>query len=327
MLTYSRNTTDSIASTEETVNFALRHGLVTEGRGADALRRIDCGGCAAQSFPDADPALAQLAADQIAFLFLFDDAYAEGSHRLDPLGYWQQMQPYLALVKGTSFGPSTPHASALRELVTRATAAAPSDWRDRYANSFEHYCHGCREEATARQGHTRLSWEAYLELRRGSIGMSPMFDLMEQVDGAFLTAEEWSSPVGLRLRHLGADLSALVNDIASLEKETQVGDVCNAVVVLQAEHACSEEQALEKVAELHNGLLAELYALEARLGALTGQALARYARSITQWVNGHYAWILSSRRYRQQAAGGPAWATLSGIRTLEPREAPAALAS
>ena len=60
----------------------------------------------------------------------------------------------------------------------------------------------------------------------------------------------------------------------------------------------SRTLALEAVTTLHNQLLAELQALEKRLGtSRPGSAVALYARSIRQWVHGHYGWILSSRRY------------------------------
>ncbi len=48
----------------------------------------------------------------------------------------------------------------------------------------------------------------------------------------------------------------------------------------------------------HNQLLEELQGLEKQLGhTRPGSAMALYARSIRQWVHGHYGWILSSRRY------------------------------
>ncbi len=264
------------------------------------FERIGCGTCAAACFPDASQAVVQLAADQISFLFLFDDLYPEGTFRLDPNGLRAALRPYADLVSGRpgAVMPATAYARALNDLVQRAVASAPAFWRARYAKSFEAYCEGCVLEAEARLEGVAPSLQAYLEVRRGSIGMSPMFDLMELTHGVFLTDEEFETPVVTRLRELGADLSALVNDLSSLEKEEAVGDVCNAVIVLQASLGCGRNEALDAVATLHNTLLAELETLEKQLGNTRhGSAMALYARSIRQWVHGHYGWILSSRRY------------------------------
>lgn len=265
-----------------------------------SFERIGCGTCAAACFPDASKAVVQLAADQISFLFLFDDLYPEGTFRHDPSGLRAALRPYADIVADTmgAVVPGTAYARALNDLAQRASASAPAFWRTRYAKSFEAYCEGCVLEAEARLEGVAPSLQAYLALRRGSIGMSPMFDLMELTHGVFLTDEEFATPVVTRLRELGADLSALVNDLSSLEKEEAVGDVCNAVIVLQASLECGRDEALDAVASLHNQLLAELESLEKHLGnTRPGSAMALYARSIRQWVHGHYGWILSSRRY------------------------------
>lgn len=263
------------------------------------FERIGCGTCAAACFPDAPEDVIQLAADQISFLFLFDDLYPEGLYRHDPDALRLALQPFIDLVAGKGDkGHSTAYAKALADLVSRAAQKAPSFWRRRYAASFQEYCDGCVLEARYRLQNQTPTLNAYLELRRGSIGMSPMFDVMELTHGVFLSEAQFASSAATKLRQLGADLSTLVNDLSSLEKEEAVGDVCNVVIVMQAQRACSRDEALDAVATLHNALLDELHRLERTLtNDAPGSALALYARSIRQWVHGHYGWILSSRRY------------------------------
>lgn len=247
MLTYPQmNVSKSASHDLRSSNWVTQLELLNHSQ-LGGFERIGCGTCAAACFPDATEAVVQLAADQISFLFLFDDLYPEGAFRLDPNGLRAALRPYADIVAGRTGSPrpKTAYARALADLVERAVAAAPAFWRARYAESFEAYCEGCVLEAEARLEGVAPSLQAYLELRRGSIGMSPMFDLMELTHGVFLSEAEFASPTVARLRELGADLSALVNDLSSLEKEEAVGDVCNAVVVLQASLGCGRDQALQ----------------------------------------------------------------------------------
>lgn len=281
----------------ESARWVAERRLVPE-QDYPAFLRIGCGTFAAATYPEAPPWVVQLASDLTSFLFTFDDRVAEGEYRFDPDGLRRAAEPYLDIVRGRPSRTSTPHALALIELVDRAASKAPSGWRGRLVQSFEAYAEGCALEATWRLKARPPPLEVYLELRRGSVAVNPMMDLMELSHGVFLTDGEFAGPTVGALRQLGSDLSAYVNDLQSVEKEGLLGEVCNAVVVLEHERSLSRGAACEVVAELHNRDLVKLVRLEAQLEASApGSALALYARSIRQFVHGHYGWILSSRRY------------------------------
>lgn len=282
---------------EGSARWVAEKGLLAE-RDFPGFLRIGCGTFAAATYPEAPSWLVQLASDLTSFLFTFDDVIAEGEFRFDPDGLRRAAEPYLDIVRGLPARLSTPHARALVELVARATDAAPSAWRGRFAGSFEAYAQGCAEEAAWRVRGTPPSLETYLELRRGSVAVNPMMDLMELSHGVFLTEAEFAGPMTRELRRLGSDLSAYVNDIQSVEKEEKLGEVCNAVIVVQHERSLDRAGAYRAVATLHNQELEVLVRLESELASeRPGSALALYARSIRQFVHGHYGWILSSKRY------------------------------
>ncbi len=279
-------------------------GLVAE-RDFPGFLRIGCGTFAAATYPEAPTWVVQLASDLTSFLFTFDDIIAEGLFRFDPEGLRRAAEPYLDIVRGRPTRLSTPHAAALAELVARATGDAPPLLRRRLVASFEAYVEGCAREAQWRLRKRSPPLDAYLELRRGSVAVNPMMDLMELTHGLFLTEEEFAQPIIRELRRLGSDLSAYVNDIQSVEKEEALGEVCNAVLVVQHERAIDRGAAYEVVAALHNEDLGRLLRLEALLTTeREGMALALYARSIRQFVHGHYGWILSSKRYVAEGARG-----------------------
>jgi Terpene synthase family 2, C-terminal metal binding len=281
----------------ESARWVVEQQLVEE-RSYEGFLRIGCGTFAAATYPEAPPWVVQLASDLTSFLFTFDDFIAEGEFRFDPQGMRAAAAPYLDIVRGLPARVSTAYARALAELVDRGCRAAPAYWRGRLVASFEAYVEGCALEATWRQRARPPPLEAYLELRRGSVAVNPMMDLMELTHGVFLTEAEFASETTARLRRLGSDLSAFVNDIQSVEKEEALGEVCNSVIVVQHEQGLDRAGAYDAVARLHNRQLGELLDLEARLTAQApGTALALYARSIRQFVHGHYGWILSSKRY------------------------------
>jgi 5-epi-alpha-selinene synthase len=302
----AKSLTQQLAVSGPQVDAASRRWVevhaLAEGAALDDFTRIGCGTCAAAGFPDAPSELVQLASDQISFLFLFDDAYAETRYRVDPQRLRAATQPYADVAGGTG-AVETPFGRALADLSARARLRAPASWSERYRASFLDYFEGCAREAHWRRKGEVPSLDVYLALRRSSIGMEPMFDVMELALDRVLSPAEHASIEAVELRRLGAELSALVNDLSSLEKEEALGDVCNVVIVMQAFLGSDRLRAREAIIERHDAELKRLSALEARLETTQrGSPLAGYARCIRQWLVGHAAWIRSSRRYEPCAA-------------------------
>ncbi len=289
----------SAAYDATTLEWVMRHHLV-EGEQVEHFERIICGTAARYGFPSASDEVVGLAADLISWLFLFDDAYPEGAYRVDARGLEAACARYAQLLEGyPRVAPHSNFAVALMDLRQRMLRLAPADWFVRFTESFRYYCAGCVREARFRQSNGVPTVAQYLELRRASFGYAPVCDLMESIFGTFLTDEERRSSEVVRLRTLGVDVSAWVNDLFSYEKERAVGDVCNLVRVVELNEQLSTERARERVGQMHNEALAELLVLERRIRESPATpAVRNLARAICEWSQGHHDWSLRCARYK-----------------------------
>lgn len=287
-----------------TLAWVKRFGLVREAKQTAGFERIICGTAARFGFFSASPEVVGIAADLISWLFLFDDAYPEGTYRFDVKGLEATCARYLNLLE--NFPHAAPHsnfARALVDLFERMSRHAPPSWMQRFIESFRYYCGGCIREAHFRQSNSIPSVSEYMNLRRASFGYAPVADLMELIFGTYLTDEERWSPTVVRLRTLGVDISACVNDLYSYEKESAVGDMCNVVRVVELNEARSPEAACARVGQMHDEALGQLLLLESQLNAIpTSPAIRNLARAIREWSQGHHDWSIRCRRYDSSLA-------------------------
>lgn len=180
----------------------------------------------------------------------------------------------------------------------RRSLLAPPSWLARFIESIRYYCGGRVREARFRQSNEVPTVGEYLDLRRASFGYAPVADLMELAFGTFLTDDERQSAQVVRLRTLGVDISACVNDLYSYEKERAVGDMCNLVHVVELNEGLSPAAACARVGQLHDQALGQLLLLEGQLNALpTPPAVRNPARAIREWSQGHHDWSIRCRRY------------------------------
>jgi hypothetical protein len=283
---------------EATLAWVKRFGLVS-GKQVAGFERIICGTAARYGFHSADEEVVQIAADLISWLFLFDDAYPEGTYRFDVKGLEAACDRYLHLLeRAPNAEPHSNFARALLDVHARLSRRAPPSWMKRFVESLRYYFGGCIREAHFRQANQVPTVAEYMDLRRASFGYAPMADLMELNFGTFLTDEERHSPQVVRLRTLGVDISAYVNDLYSYEKERAVGDMCNVVRTVELNERISSEEACARVGQLHDEALGQLLLLEGRLNTLpTSPAVRNLARAIREWSQGHHDWSIRCRRY------------------------------
>jgi len=283
---------------DATLAWVKRFGLIS-AKQVTGFERIICGTAARYGFHSASEDVVGIAADLISWLFLFDDAYPEGTYRFDVKGLEKACDGYLALLEQyPRLTPTTNFGRALMDLYERMSRHAPASWLKRFIESLRYYCKGCIREAHFRQANEIPTVAEYMDLRRASFGYAPMADLMELIFGTYFTDEERNSPQVVRLRTLGVDISAYVNDLYSYEKERAVGDMCNVVRVVELNEKCTAEEACRRVGQLHDEALGQLLLLESQLNAIpTSPAVKNLARAIREWSQGHHDWSIRCRRY------------------------------
>lgn len=280
------------------VAWARRFELVTDDLAAHRLAAIRCGSFAAHVYPTADEELVQLGADLIAWLFLFDDLYGEGSSDESLTALKERLRGFEGVLRTREL-PREPTAfhRALLNLRERALVRADESWLERFANAMAAYFHGCELELPHRLARVPPDPLEYRRIRTLSIGGYPVFALIELETG-LLDREEDELPIVQEARSTAALLCAWVNDIYSYPKEQLEQEPLNLVATLAHHYALPPEEAVAAAVKVFRTDLAMLeHQLESLRNEPFSTAVIEYVRGLERWVRGNSAWTGLCGRY------------------------------
>jgi hypothetical protein len=288
-----------VRASEESVAWAVHFGLVNGSQAISKVRGIRCGSCAAHVYPEASAEVVSLAAKLITWLFLFDDAVGEGRNVHDTRELMETFVSYERLLRTGDLGvnPTGFHAAILDLRESCIQQRATAEWLERFADSMSLYFKGCILEFPLRRAKVVPSLAEYRRLRAWSIGMPPVYDIIELGMNEVLTNEESCCPGLGSLREQAALLCAWVNDVYSYNKEKKDGDILNLVGVLMKEMKLSEPEAFVAAAEVFNMDLAQFDDQLTQLEASAPLRVVRYAHGLRDWIRGNFSWTGTSLRY------------------------------
>jgi Terpene synthase family 2, C-terminal metal binding len=276
-----------------------QHYLRTEA----ALRRFKAAKFAwltGRVHPEASFESIFLVASYMSWLFMLDDLCDEAALGRDPERLRIQLFELVERMKHPRplRGDESPVVVGLAELWELMLLRAAPGWAERFIQTFEGYALACLWEARNR-AHNRVPPLAeYIAYRRHTSAVYAFFALIELAEGVTLPAEVREHLRALEVR--ANDGVCWINDISSLDKERDAGDVHNLVIVLQHEQALSSQGAIDQAASLFNSRMREYVELEQRLpslGAAIDVPLQRYLRGLQCWVRGNLDWSFESGRY------------------------------
>ncbi|MFI5838306.1 hypothetical protein ACIA8K_01120 [Catenuloplanes sp. NPDC051500] len=298
-----------------TLDWARDLGLIRSRAAADRVLGWRLTELAARFNPAAHGDDLLLAANMQCFLFLFDDQFddAPGGPRAAAVAASRQLLALLHEPPGTPPPHPVPATLAWADVWQRSCIGMSAAWRARAAHDWAGYFAGVLvEELFAPAG----TVAEHLDRRRPTVGAYPVLDLAERVQGCELPDAAFHTPLLHRLRSLVADIAALCNDVASVEKEERRGTRHNAVLVLQDATGQARDAAVGETVRTVHLLLAELAALETLLPAaaaaigLTAAEHAtvdRYVRlALHALIRGNYDWQRHTARYDPAAPVVPA---------------------
>ncbi len=93
------------------------------------------------------------------------------------------------------------------------------------------------------------------------------------------------------------------NDLFSLEKEAESGDVHNLVLILRHERKGSLQEAVSDAVAMHNSQVEEFENLEPQIpsfGRAVNANLGRYITVLKTRMRGNFDWSQESGRYKSQ---------------------------
>ncbi|MFB9535581.1 MULTISPECIES: terpene synthase family protein [Streptomyces] len=133
---------------------------------------------------------------------------------------------------------AAPHAAVLRGLWERTTEGMSARWRERFTADYTDYLDATEEEVALRRNGVRLSLEPYVRLRRRTITLLPLLDVLERTGNAPLVECPQVSALLGELRQALADVAGWANDLASAADDAAAGQD-NLVTVLARQDGCS----------------------------------------------------------------------------------------
>lgn len=274
-------------------------------RGETARERLDrrrYGELMARAYPHAPRQALQFVSDWNTWLFLLDDECDETGLGKDPARLAQVHAHLLSILRGAAPGAQDgPQSHALWQLITRLRAQADEEWMRRFNRQVEAYFSANVWEANNRLC-GRIPEAAPYRAMRLFTGAVYMYLMLIEFTGQIqLPPDVRDYPDVQRLAEMTNNCICWSNDIISLEKELQHGDIHNMVVILRAEQDLSLQAAVDQVAAMQDAEMREFIALAARLpsfGEAVDAELQRYVKGMQHWMRANLDWSAATARYR-----------------------------
>ncbi|KAI3339675.1 terpene synthase metal binding domain-containing protein [Ustulina deusta] len=164
------------------------------------------------------------------WVFLFDDMFDEGELTEDPVGSERIINNLLSIMlpeaPRTSQQPVvTAHDDIFKRLAAptvTANVARSGGVLGRYIRAMESYCAGALKHIQDHALDKVLSVQEMVDTRRMSIGVFPMYPLIEFAYGLNLPDGVFEHPTVRTLEDLGAEFVMMMIDILSYRKEEAV---------------------------------------------------------------------------------------------------------
>jgi 5-epi-alpha-selinene synthase len=292
---------------EGSVDWVRRFGLLPNEQDLQLFDAIGIGRLAARTHPDSSSDELQLISDWHAWLFVLDDVRDDSEVNIDPKRLSVMDNRFLDILEGKiPYDRDTPLVLALHNLRTRLCeyleARGLSDvWLRRFIRTIKDSFEVSLWEAANRAKGITPGIGSYLRMRRVAGGLSIITELTDIIEGNHLPHEVREHPMVRRLTDASHNVVCWANDILSLDKELEYGEVNNLVIVLRDAESLTMQQAVDRAAEMYEAEVRTFVELEERLpsfGTALDTALERYISLLHARIRGVVDWSYESVRYR-----------------------------
>jgi hypothetical protein len=278
-------------------------GLTGEPGVAAMIARTRPAELASYNGPDMDAGLLRIAANQIAYQFVFDDRAEEIGREAPEL-----LLPMLAESVGVlrdGRPPGTALGAALADLHEQVRLRCTPAQAARWAWKSREYVHGLLYEAVAQAGARPPRDDLCGAIRSLTAGVEPFHPLCEAAQSAELPPEELHHPVVRRLSRLSADAAVWIPDLYSAVKERRSGGVINVALAYERSRRCSLPAAVLLAVRQINDTIREVERLRATVAPVLSPAGVGYVDGLIGWIGGCYHWSRTVPRYADAAALPP----------------------
>ncbi len=286
---------------QRTIEWATQQGLLTDPIVRKRLEMVRVGWLMARTYPYTELDELQLLADWCTWLFLQDDQCDEKGIGKDPVQLAEIHNRSLAVLKGVPLHRNDRSLTiALVNLRQRLVERARYGWMPRFLASVAAAFDASVWEAGNRAANRIPSVEHYLAKRPFTGGLYTLVELMDLTENFNLPFEIYDHPYLQKLTRRAVNAVCLSNDVISLAKELRQGDFHNLVVVLRHKDNISLQDAVYRVAALHDAEVRAFINLELDMpsfGPTFEPAVKQYVTILKAWMRGNLDWSYMSGRY------------------------------
>lgn len=257
---------------------------------------------AAHCYPQAEFERLAAVCDYYSWLFFFDDVCESLSlNGAEPLQVLDVLNGTYGVLEGRLPGAKlAPFGDALQDIWARIAADSPVFWQRRLIRHVHNYIDGCVWEAQNRSTNRVPSRAVFETMRMYTSTMYEFWDFIEYAGGYYLPDDVIEQPMVAELRRAGNAIASFANDIYSLRKERNNGDVHNLVVVLSHEEGTDLQAATARAAEIHAAEVNQFFEVERhipRFSPTLDAQLAQYVWGMRTWIRANDDWSRSTPRY------------------------------
>ncbi|KAK6845983.1 terpene synthase metal binding domain protein [Apiospora arundinis] len=200
--------------------------------------------------PQAPKEKLKIACDWGNWVFMFDDMFDEGHLRNDVDASQNIIRNLLSIMLPELDRLSEePVVTAHDSIYIRLAAGSSPRIIKRYVDAMKAYCAGALQHVEDYAADRMPTVPEMLETRRMSIGVFPMYPLVEFAYDLNLPDEVFLHPTIQMLENLGAEFVMMMNDILSYQKEEMEECPFNTVAVCRMNGA-SAQHAFDEIASL-----------------------------------------------------------------------------
>ncbi|MFJ2863270.1 terpene synthase family protein [Kitasatospora sp. NPDC087314] len=291
--------------------WARDEGLVASAREVRRLAAMRLEVLAGGALPGRDAADVLLTAQWAVFICWVDDQIDRRGLGSVP-GELERFTAALRAVLTPDEPPdvSTAPAEVLARLLERTAMGMPPAWRSRFTTDYLDFLRACEEEAALRRARAGLPLADYLDLRRRTITLLPMLDVLERTGHAPMPENAQLAAQINDLRQAVADVAGWANDLASAADDASAGQD-NLVTLLAREDGCSTAEARARVAamveERRSGLCSTAQALRATPGLSPAriQQVIRYVDLTERFMAAIVHWLTITGRFADVSDPAP----------------------
>jgi hypothetical protein len=297
----SRLNTHVETAQQHIVEWVQRFELVTGDTALKRFKAAKFAWLAARAYPTAPLEELLVVADWNVWLFIHDDQCDEAGIGRQPAQLAQLYERLCGILcDEPPLAMDTALAHGLYDLWQRMHQISSAEWRKRFFCSVDNYFESCVWEAENRAVRRVPDIATYIRMRPFAGALNTDVELIEPCEHIYLPNAVHVHPVIKNLTLICNNIVCWSNDIISLEKERQSGDIHNLVIAVRHERHYSWQEAVDCVAEMHNAEVHKFVQLAQQLprfGADTDAELVRYVVILRAWMRGNLDWAFDTGRY------------------------------